>query len=85
MQHVDGDTANFEHIRGGNLPRPGFAVHIAANGSDWPNLSQLAEDFATADVTSVNDVVRSAQGGKGFGTKQTVSIGNNPDDRTRLL
>ena len=41
MQHIDGDAADFEHIGRGNFPRPSLAIHVAADGSNRRNRSQL--------------------------------------------
>ena len=39
----------------------------------------MVEDFRRAYVSCVNDVVRSAQGVYGFGTKQAVSVGDDAE------
>ena len=79
VQHIDRDATNFKHIGRRNLLRPGFPIHIAANGGNRRNLSQLFQDVRIADVSGMNDVVRSAQGGESFGTKQAMSIRNDAD------
>ena len=80
VQHVDRDAADFEHIRGRNLARPGLAIHVAANRGDRRNLCQLFQNGRIADVAGMNDVVGAAQSGKSLRTKQAVGIGNDADD-----
>ena len=80
VQNVDRDAADFEHIGGGNLLRPGVAIHVAANRGNWRNLSQPFQDGRIADVAGMNDVVRAAQRGQSLRTKQSVSIGDDADD-----
>ena len=83
VKHIDRDAADFEHIRGGDLPGPGFAIHISADRGNWRNLSQLFQDGGIADVAGMNDVVGAAQSGESLRTKQAVGIGDDADDSTR--
>ena len=80
VKNVDGDAADFEHIRGGNFAGPGIAVHVAANRGHRSNTSQLFQNGRIANVATMNDVVRSAQSGKSLGSKQAMGIGDNADD-----
>ena len=81
MQHTDRDATNFKHISRRNLLCPAFPIYIASDGSNRRNRSQLFQDVKIADISSVNDVVRSAQSGESFGTKQTMGIRNDANAR----
>src|SRR5205823_5536871 len=69
MQDVNGE-ADFKHIGHGNGFRPGAAVHVAANGSDWSDLAQCVENFWVTYVAGMDDAIGSAQRVESFGAKQ---------------
>ena len=70
VENIDRDPADFEHIRGGiflaQASRSTFP-RIAVTGAISASLFRIAR---IADVASMNDVVGTAQRGKGLRAKQ---------------
>ena len=60
VQYVDGNAARFEDFSLRQLARPRIFVDISANGGYGRNGCELRNDFRRADVTCMDDVVRSA-------------------------
>ena len=77
VQNVKRDAAHFKNTRSRNLSRPSVDIHIPTHRSHRRNLRELLEDVAVADVTGVNDVVRSPERSNRFRSKQSVGIGDD--------
>ena len=80
VEEVDGDAADFYEFGRGQFTGPGFDIHVAADGGDGSNAAERVEDFASANVARVEDVVGAAKSFDGFGAEQAVGIGNNAEN-----
>jgi len=84
VQYVDRDPAEFNHFGLGEASRPGVFVDVAADGRDGRDARKFGKNFRCANVPGVNDVFRTAQGLERFGTKQSVSVGDDADQDGRF-
>ena len=79
MQHVNGNAADFQNFGFGELASPGSFVDVSADCGYGCDFGQFFKDFRRTDVAGVNDVLRTSQRSKGFGTQKAVRIGDYAD------
>ena len=84
MNDVNVHSSQLDHFRFRKLLCPRLTVDIPANSGDWSNPLQCRNDVRRANVSGMNDVLRSPQRMKGFRPKQSVSIRNNPNDHRNV-
>ncbi len=85
VEQVDERAFEFDGLAERELRGPVIAVGIAANGEYRSEGFELAEDSEVADVTRVNNEIRSAQGVDSFRAKQAVGVGDDAEEERRHL
>ena len=80
MQNIDENAREFDRFRLGQSARPRPLVDVPADGCDRRNCREFVQDFGSAYVSSVNDVLGSTEPVDRFGTKQAMRIRNDADD-----
>ena len=80
MQDVDRNTRELDRFSLGQPARPRPFVDVPADGCDRRNCREFVEDFRSAYVSSVDDVLGSTECVDRFGTKQAMRIRNDADD-----
>ena len=80
VQNIDKNAREFDQFSFGQSACPRPLVDVPADGCDWRNCREFVEDFGSADVSSVNDVLGSTELIDRFGTKQAMRIRNDADD-----
>jgi len=63
----------------GELGAGAVGVDVAADGGDWGDGCELAEDFRVAYVAEMQDVVGACQERKDFGAEEAVGVGEDAD------
>ena len=79
VQHVDGNTAQFERLGFRQLARPRTFVYIATHGSDGGNGREIVENLRRPNISGMNDVVGPAQSCNGLVTQQAVGVRDDAD------
>jgi hypothetical protein len=80
VQNIDGNAGDLDDFRFGELASPHVLVDVSADRGDGGDGGKLVENFGSADIAGMNDVLRALQGSERFGAKQAVRIGNDADD-----
>ncbi len=80
VQHVDGNAAALDDVGRWQLAGPCGRIDIAADGGYGRDRRELLENLRRANVSRVNDVLRTAQRGESFRAKQAVGVGDDADD-----
>lgn len=80
MQNVDRNARELDRFSRGQPARPRPFVDVPADGCDRRNCREFVEDFRSAYVSSVNDVLGSTECVDRFGTKQAVRVGYDADN-----
>jgi hypothetical protein len=79
VQDIDRNTSDFEHLSFRKRAGPWPLVNVPAHPDDGSNLGKLFQYFWRADISGMNDVLRSAQTFNGFGPQQAVCVGDDAD------
>ena len=79
VQHVDYPTANHDELGVRVLICPRACIYVSANGGGRSKLSQSVNDFWSADVAGVDDVIGSCELPDRFGAQKTVRVGDYAD------
>ena len=74
MQHTDLPAAGLDDLPFRHGSRPRLSIVVAAHGEGGCDGAQLVEHLRFADVTGVDDELRSSQRGKRRGAHQAVCI-----------
>ena len=80
VKHVDGNPAKLDDCRMRQSAGPLAFVDIPPHRCNRSEGCQLVEDLGIACVSSMNDVVGSAQSVERFRTKQAVGVGDDADE-----
>ena len=84
MQNVDCNFPNFQHGILGQVSGPCTLIDIAANRRHRRDSGKLLKDFGRANISGMNDVSRPSQRLDGFGTQQTMRVGDDADQNWAL-
>src|SRR5215472_13830838 len=79
VKNVDLKSIGAENVRLGEFTRPCFAIDVAGHHREWCNAPQSVHNSRVAHIAGVNDVIGTAEGLDGFGSKQAVRIGDHAD------
>jgi hypothetical protein len=80
VNQINQEAAEFCCFCRRKLPGPGLNVNISADRGNWSNLFQLWDDLRRADVTRVNDVIRSTKQLNGLRSQQAMRVGNHANN-----
>jgi hypothetical protein len=80
VQDVDGDASEFDNFSFRQSARPRLFVDVPADACDRRNCREFVENFGSAYVSSVNDVLGSTECVDRFRTKQAMRVGYDADD-----
>ncbi len=80
VHDVDGNAAEFDKFRLGQVLAPGRLIDVATDGSQWRHSFQVLQNCGIADISGVNNVVGAAESVQCFRPKQSVSVGDDADE-----
>jgi hypothetical protein len=80
VQNINKNVREFDQFSLGQSARPRPSVDVPADCCDRRNCRQFVEDFGSAYVSSVNNVLGTTERVDRFGTKQAMRIRNDADD-----
>lgn len=80
VQHEDGNAGDLDEFGFGQFAGPRRLVDIAADGGNGRDGRELIEDFGSANVSGVNDALRSAQRLQCLRPKQAVSVRDDANE-----
>jgi hypothetical protein len=80
MQHIDGNTAQLNHLSFRQLATPGRFIDVSTHGGDGTNRGKLLEDIGRADIPGMNDVLGPAQRFDCLRAQQAMRVGDDADE-----
>ena len=79
MQHVEVATVEFHELRGRQVLARAAFVNISPNRGHRRQEAQRIQDIGRANISCMEDVVRTLQPLECFGAEQPMSVGDDSD------
>ena len=79
MQHVDVVTAEFHELCGREVPARAAFVDISADRSDRRHMTLGIQDIGRANISCMEDMVRTLQSLNCLGAEQPMCVGDHSD------
>jgi len=80
VQHIDGNARDLDDFLRREFAGPWGLIDIAADGGYRRDGCEFVKNLRRADVSRMNDVLRTAQRGESFRAKQAMCVGDDADD-----
>ncbi len=81
MQNVNREACDFQNIRRWKLSCPSTFIHIPADTGNGGDLAQPLQNGGVADISRMNDPLRTRKRFNRLWPKQSMSVGDNADYR----